>query len=91
MPKSIASYVHRVGRTARAGRSGHAWTLFTDAQARWFWREVANEKVVGRSNKVDRIRITEEKAPDSGFSDKVARYEDALKALEKEAAERRKR
>ncbi|KAI4833662.1 P-loop containing nucleoside triphosphate hydrolase protein, partial [Aureobasidium sp. EXF-8845] len=28
IPRSLASYVHRVGRTARAGRSGEAWSLF---------------------------------------------------------------
>ncbi|KAH8677839.1 P-loop containing nucleoside triphosphate hydrolase protein [Xylariales sp. PMI_506] len=88
MPTSIASYVHRVGRTARAGKSGHAWTLFTDSEARWFWREVANEKVVHRSRKVERIRVTEEK--EAAFEDKKSRYEDALEALGREAGERRR-
>ena len=27
MPRDLTAYVHRVGRTARAGRSGHAVTL----------------------------------------------------------------
>lgn len=41
MPKSVQSYVHRVGRTARAGRRGHAWTLFTKPEAGWFWTAIA--------------------------------------------------
>ncbi|KAK8087152.1 hypothetical protein PG994_002126 [Apiospora phragmitis] len=48
MPNSVTSYVHRVGRTARAQRSGHAWTLFTYQEARWFWSDVAG-KGVGRT------------------------------------------
>lgn len=43
MPKSVQSYVHRVGRTARAGRSGHAWTLFTKPEAGWFWHAIAGK------------------------------------------------
>lgn len=88
MPSSVASYVHRVGRTARAGKSGHAWTLFTDAEARWFWKEVASEHVIRRSGKVERIRVTEEK--EEAFEDKKARYEVALEALGREAGERRR-
>ncbi|CAK7224368.1 ATP-dependent RNA helicase dbp6 [Sporothrix bragantina] len=48
MPPSVEFYVHRVGRTARAGASGHAWTLYTKKQAGWFWPEVAGGK--GSSN-----------------------------------------
>lgn len=29
MPNQIEDYVHRIGRTARAGQSGSAFTLFT--------------------------------------------------------------
>ncbi|KAG8162626.1 hypothetical protein KVR01_007104 [Diaporthe batatas] len=43
MPKSVQSYVHRVGRTARAGRPGHAWTLFTKPEAGWFWTAIAGK------------------------------------------------
>ncbi|KAH6656347.1 P-loop containing nucleoside triphosphate hydrolase protein [Truncatella angustata] len=88
MPSSIASYVHRVGRTARAGRSGHAWTLFTDAEARWFWREVAGDKTIQRSSRVERIRVTEEK--EAAYEVKKEKYEAALQALGDEVYEKRR-
>ena len=44
VPANITSYVHRVGRTARAGNKGMAWTLYTDTEARWFWNEVARSE-----------------------------------------------
>ncbi|KAI0142546.1 P-loop containing nucleoside triphosphate hydrolase protein [Hypoxylon sp. NC0597] len=89
MPSSVASYVHRVGRTARAGKTGKAWTLFTNPEARWFWNEVASESVIQRSKKVERIRVTEEK--EEAFETKVAAYESALAKLGEEATESRNR
>ncbi|KAI2768508.1 P-loop containing nucleoside triphosphate hydrolase protein [Daldinia loculata] len=84
MPSSIASYIHRVGRTARAGKTGKAWTLFTNPEARWFWNEVASEAVIQRSKKVERIRVTEEKEDE--FESKIAAYDSALKKLGEEAS-----
>ncbi|KAI0182106.1 P-loop containing nucleoside triphosphate hydrolase protein [Hypoxylon sp. FL1284] len=89
MPSSVASYVHRVGRTARAGKKGRAWTLFTNPEARWFWNEVASEKAIQRGKKVERIRVTEEK--EDVFEKKVAAYESALARLGEEASESRVR
>lgn len=57
IPRSLASYVHRVGRTARANKTGEAWTLFTESEGRWFWNEVARAKGVGRSAKVERVNL----------------------------------
>ena len=34
MPKEIESYIHRVGRTGRAGERGMAYTFFTEKDAR---------------------------------------------------------
>lgn len=48
MPSSLTSYIHRVGRTARAGREGKATTLIADNEARWFWNEIARAENVGR-------------------------------------------
>lgn len=97
MPTSVASYVHRVGRTARAGRSGHAWTFFTKTEAGWFWPEIAGQgknpsKLGGikRTQKVENIRF----GGDEGrrFSEKgVETYEAALEKLGQEAGELRRR
>ncbi|KAI0008419.1 P-loop containing nucleoside triphosphate hydrolase protein [Xylariaceae sp. FL0662B] len=84
MPVSVASYVHRVGRTARAGKRGKAWTLFTNPEARWFWVEVASETVIRRTQRVERIRVTEEK--EDAFNEKVGAYELALETLGQEAS-----
>ena len=95
MATSVTSYVHRVGRTARAGRAGSAWTLFTDPEARWFWRDVAGAEagpgLIRRAGKVQRIRVTEEKSDKDAFEEKVRKYEDALGRLGKEAGEARRR
>lgn len=34
-PRSVQSYIHRIGRTGRAGREGKAITYFTDEDAPW--------------------------------------------------------
>ena len=39
VPSSITTYVHRVGRTARAGKEGSAWTLVAHREGRWFEKE----------------------------------------------------
>ncbi|KAI1269470.1 P-loop containing nucleoside triphosphate hydrolase protein [Xylariaceae sp. FL1019] len=83
MPSSVASYVHRVGRTARAGRPGHAWTLFTNPEARWFWNEIAGSSFLQRSTPVERIKVVEQNR--HALDDKVAAYEAALAQLGQEA------
>ncbi len=35
VPLDMRRYVHRVGRTARAGRKGEAWTLMESQEVRW--------------------------------------------------------
>ncbi|KAG5751537.1 hypothetical protein H9Q69_008466 [Fusarium xylarioides] len=79
LPPSVAGYVHRVGRTARAGRSGCAWTLVGDDESGWFWGKIAKGTGVKRAQKVERTRIEEidEK--------RVEEYEAALEKLGKEA------
>lgn len=57
VPRSVESYVHRVGRTARAGRHGEAWTLYTHAEARWFLKEVARASSVRRSEVVEKVKM----------------------------------
>jgi ATP-dependent RNA helicase DDX51/DBP6 len=76
IPSSVTSYVHRVGRTARAGKTGEAWTLVTDTEARWFWRAIAKGNEINRARRtVDRVRLSE--------ADELLKeaYQDALEKL----------
>ncbi|CAM1504803.1 Fc.00g023940.m01.CDS01 [Cosmosporella sp. VM-42] len=79
LPPSVAGYVHRVGRTARAGRSGSAWTLVGDDESGWFWGKIAKGAGVRRAQKVERTRIEEM------GEGQVQEYELALEKLGKEA------
>ena len=83
VPSSIESYVHRIGRTARAGKKGHAWTLFTATEGRWFWNEIGRSESIERAKglKMGRLTIKED-----AFASQRSRYEEALEILGKEAA-----
>jgi ATP-dependent RNA helicase DDX51/DBP6 len=77
MPRSETLYIHRVGRTARAGRVGTAWTFFTDSEARWFWNSIARTPQIQRhESKVERQRIY---VPDEPAL--RSNYETALESL----------
>ncbi|KAI9681096.1 MAG: ATP-dependent RNA helicase dbp6 [Caeruleum heppii] len=82
MPASIKSYVHRVGRTARAGKFGEAWTLVQDNEARWFWRDIAKGSEIRRADgkKVARVKLDMA----SMDADAQERYQEALDALGEE-------
>lgn len=82
MPPSVTSYVHRVGRTARAGRDGVATTLVAHHEARWFWNDIARNKGIGRGEgrKVRRVESKRE------ITEKERRsYAEALEVLGREA------
>jgi len=89
VPRSVVSYVHRVGRTARAGRAGKAWTLFDEREARWFWNSVARGEVIERGGKkVVRSRVD----TDTGAAfkaDMQDRYTQALASLRKDVQGKR--
>jgi ATP-dependent RNA helicase DDX51/DBP6 len=80
MPTSITSYVHRVGRTARAGKSGQALTLFTKTEAAWYWKQVATGDNIRRGDK--KVTRMEWKEKDVTGEGRKKAYRTALKQLE---------
>lgn len=51
IPPSLPLYIHRVGRTARAGSAGTSITLLEPQQARWFWNEIARGRELRRGGR----------------------------------------
>ena len=58
MPVSLASYIHRVGRTARASKYGDAITLVGHQEARWFWNDIVRAEKTHRSRKSQELDKT---------------------------------
>lgn len=83
VPSSALMYVHRVGRTARAGMEGQAWTLVEHKQGKWFWETIGGKgvkdgekRVLGRGKRVvQKVNIVLDK------EEWMDKYEDALKKL----------
>ena len=85
MPKSATSYVHRVGRTARAGKAGQATTLVLHNQGKWFWKDksgIAKSEMLGRNPEKRVIRLN--LALDVSEEER-GKYEKALQTLGQEA------
>ncbi len=74
VPSHAEDYVHRIGRTGRAGREGHAFSLVTPADNRYLG---AIEKLIG--NKIPYIGKTADKEP-------VAKKATAQKSTTKSSA-----
>ncbi|KIJ66690.1 hypothetical protein HYDPIDRAFT_174087 [Hydnomerulius pinastri MD-312] len=55
-PVDMRKYVHRVGRTARAGRDGDAWTLVEEQEARYFKSML---KEYDHLDRVKRMKVTQ--------------------------------
>lgn len=81
IPTSVTTYVHRVGRTARAGNEGSAWTLVAHREGRWFSTEIVKESEgkITRSSNVEKVNV---KADD--VKSIRSKYVAALDELEKE-------
>lgn len=56
VPLDMRKYVHRVGRTARAGRAGTAWTLIEKQEARRFKGIL---KGAGHDGNVKKLKVQE--------------------------------
>ncbi|GAW07788.1 DEAD-domain-containing protein [Lentinula edodes] len=72
-PVDMRKYVHRVGRTARAGREGDAWTLVEEQEARHFKLMM---KDAHHLSEVKRLRIGEKQ-----LAPLIPHYETALSHL----------
>ena len=79
VPIHAEDYVHRIGRTGRAGREGHAFTLASENDGRFV---EAIEKLIGKP--IPRIEILG--IPTVGFEEK-----DARRGRSREATESRRR
>ena len=89
VPHSVNTYVHRIGRTARAGRQGHAWTLLQHKEAAWYWNAIG--KGIGKdgeemSEKIDRgsASIKREHLSDVGKDGRREAYLNALKMMKED-------
>ncbi|KAF2010964.1 P-loop containing nucleoside triphosphate hydrolase protein [Aaosphaeria arxii CBS 175.79] len=79
IPSSITSYVHRVGRTARAGKAGQAWTLVAKNEAAWFWKTIATGGVVNRGER----KVTRQELSERDVTwDRKRMYQEALSKLQ---------
>jgi ATP-dependent RNA helicase DDX51/DBP6 len=61
-PKHVTSYIHKIGRTARAGRSGMAITLLEHKQVFFFKKMIStisksNEDSTTNSRKIKEIKV----------------------------------
>ena len=82
LPSNLEQYIHRVGRTARAGRSGRSVTFATEQQ-----RKLVRE-IVKNSKNLVKSRIIPSKVIDK-YASKIAKIEpDIAKVVEEENAER---
>ncbi|XP_028336498.1 ATP-dependent RNA helicase DDX51, partial [Physeter macrocephalus] len=79
-PQFLRTYVHRVGRTARAGRPGLALTLLLKVQERRFTRMLGEGGVPG---------LQRHDAPGELLQPLVPRYREALAQLERAVREER--
>ena len=75
-PRNKTAYIHRIGRTARAGKTGCALTMTTNRDQKLFKRVL--RQVHGKGKVVPVMEIS-----DDDLSPYVADYEQGLKGLQK--------
>ena len=68
LPTTPDDYVHRIGRTGRAGEKGRAWALFTDSEAEYL---EAIEKLIGKKIPVFNEKSQEKPKPNKAVKKDV--------------------
>jgi ATP-dependent RNA helicase DDX51/DBP6 len=77
VPTTIQTFTHRVGRCARAGRDGKAYTILEGHQAKWFKSQMESvTRTIGNYPKKIRLNKTQMK-------EHQIQYREALSELEK--------
>ncbi|KAI9034635.1 P-loop containing nucleoside triphosphate hydrolase protein [Hyaloraphidium curvatum] len=79
-PGDLKAYVHRVGRTARAGREGTAWSVLLQGKETGYFAGLMEKE--GREGKVKRVRPKKKKG--YGWDRLSEWYEEALGRLGRE-------
>jgi ATP-dependent RNA helicase DDX31/DBP7 len=75
----INEYLHRVGRTARAGKGGEAWSIVAPSEVAWVkWVEekMGGEESAEAKTKVSLSGVSVENVLRSGFGGKNHEYEE---------------
>lgn len=83
MPRSTSTYVHRVGRTARAGLSGRAVTLVSDAR-RKVMKDVLKGEGTSIKNASDGCQVLSRTIPQaviSNYASKIAGLESSIRKM----------
>ncbi|KAI1289371.1 ATP-dependent RNA helicase DDX51 [Halotydeus destructor] len=79
-PNNETAYVHRIGRTARAGKSGIAVTLLTPTQLTMFYRIIRKAHM---SNGSDERSVEKLKIPKNHLLKLMPKYKEALNSLKR--------
>lgn len=74
-PRHVKTYIHRIGRTARAGKLGTAVTLLTSGELIGFQSIIRN----GGKENVDEIKVIAEESKAKEFAKALKRMQSALK------------
>ncbi|XP_055891864.1 probable ATP-dependent RNA helicase DDX27 [Biomphalaria glabrata] len=80
MPNTIKHYIHRVGRTARAGKSGRSVTLVGEKERRILKEVVKQAKTPLKTRIIPQDVITK-------FRNRIAELEEDIKAIQSEQRE----